>query len=222
MVAGLRGFTGDIEGALRDAELAEEQVRALCVRGDTPEADTLLIGVLMMRAQVTIMAGDLTLSARLVEEVRIHNQSSPAMAGRGLHTQTGDLALAKGRPADAIGHYARSLTAAEQHRDDSQIMFDLVAVVRCLAALGRTSTALKVLGVARAQATQVFGTTLMVDMGVGQDATESLLAEGGTHAHELIVKAAHTPPAERGMLVRQLLAQVGLGKDVPALGHGPR
>ncbi|HLY50601.1 MAG TPA: NB-ARC domain-containing protein [Solirubrobacteraceae bacterium] len=114
-----------------------------------------LAGALVTETQALVASGDLELAARRLDEASRVAESVNAAALRYIDTQLGDLAMARGVPADALEPYARSLETAERAGDALQVFFDLLGIANALAALGRDEDAVQVHALARSQADDV-------------------------------------------------------------------
>jgi len=68
-----------------------------------------------------------------------------------------DLAMVRGRPDEALGHYVASLRAAQERDNQLQIMFDLLGTAVTLAALHRDADALELVGIVRAAVAEFGG-----------------------------------------------------------------
>ena len=142
-------FRGEHEAAVRDAE--ELVVTA---SGLGPAA---LSGALLLSAQAHLFAGDLDCAAQQLAEAERIGAPADASAIRAAATLHGDLAMAWGRPRDALDHYAQSLEAAESRKDRAQVMFDLLGVALALATLHEDEGALEVVGLAAAEGADMSG-----------------------------------------------------------------
>jgi len=142
-------FRGEHETGVRDSERSTELARGL-----GPAA---LSGALMFAAQAHLFAGELDRAAeRLAESERV---GAPVDANLlwSVETAHGDLAVATGRPHDALEHYAHSLEAAQARKDGLQVLFDLLGIATAFAVLRDDAAALEVAGLAEAQGVDVSG-----------------------------------------------------------------
>ncbi len=147
-------FAGRLEPGLADHREATRLARKL---------DPVALGtMLVFEAQAMIAVGDLAAAASLLDEGRRVGEPVQSLGMRGIDTMEGDLAMAAGRPADALEPYARSLEGAQESNDPLQILFDLRGMANALGALERDEECLEVLGLADMQAQEVGGKT---DMG---------------------------------------------------------
>jgi tetratricopeptide (TPR) repeat protein len=113
-----------------------------------------LAGALMFEAQALTAARSLDDAAARLEEART-TAPVDANATYYLNTFFGDLAIADGRPADALEPYARSMEQAFADGNLMQTMLDLVGVAEALAALGHDAESLEVAGMAESQAAEI-------------------------------------------------------------------
>jgi tetratricopeptide (TPR) repeat protein len=86
-------------------------------------------------------AGDLPRAERLVREARAVLAAAGREEGFTVADAAGTLALAQGRPADALEHYRRAVTVHDGHADRLFRAEDAVMVAACLAYLGETDAA---------------------------------------------------------------------------------
>jgi hypothetical protein len=112
-----------------------------------------------MEGQAMLAIEDVPAATALLAEARRVGEPVQAAGLRAIDTVEGDLAMATGRPADALEPYARSLEGAQRRDDPLQILFDLRGVANALGALGRDEEAVEVLGLADMQAEDVGGKT---------------------------------------------------------------
>jgi len=144
-------FAGRLEPAVADHREATRLARRL-----TPVA---LATTLVMEGQAMLAIEDVPAATALLAEARRVGEPVQAAGLRAIDTVEGDLAMATGRPADALEPYARSLEGAQRRDDPLQILFDLRGVANALGALGRDEEAVEVLGLADMQAEDVGGKT---------------------------------------------------------------
>jgi tetratricopeptide (TPR) repeat protein len=142
-------FSGQPEQALSDHREVTAAVRKL--------DQARLAGALIAEAQALIAAGHLDEAEERLEEVRMVGESVNATALRYLETEQGDLAMARGRPTDALEPYARSLEKAQARGDELQVLFDLRGMANVLGALKRDEEAIEVVGLAERQALDIGG-----------------------------------------------------------------
>jgi len=146
-----RSFGGQAEAALADNRAASRLARDI--------DDPLLCAALGFEAQALIAVGELDEASRVLDELREVGERSSASTLWAIDTQLGDLAMAAGRPEEALEPYARSLETAEVRGDRLQVLFDLRGMANALAQLGRDEDALEVLGLADEQAVEMGGST---------------------------------------------------------------
>jgi hypothetical protein len=142
-------FTGDAEAGALECREATRLARAL--------GAPFLADALVMETQALAALGALDEAERALEEARRVGESANASALRYIDTQLADLAVARGRPADALEPYARSLESAEARGDGLQVYFDLVGMASALAALDRDEDALEANALARSQVEDLGG-----------------------------------------------------------------
>jgi predicted ATPase len=106
---------------------------------------------LMMETQALVASGALDEAERTLDETRRVGECAHASVLRYVDTQLGDLAMARGTPADALEPYARSLESAEARGDHLQVFFDLAGMAAALGALESDDAALEVNALARSQ-----------------------------------------------------------------------
>jgi hypothetical protein len=140
----------------------------------------MLANALAMEVQTLIATGALDEAAEHLLQLRRLGDASDATFARWDDTQRADLAMARGRPGDALEPYARSLEQAEATGAGLQVVFDLRGMANALGALERDEDAAEVLGLAEAQAAQIGGGA--TDMAVhiqGDDPTNAALQRLG-------------------------------------------
>jgi len=167
MLAGLRSFTGDSSRAIRDVMTAVERARWM---GDAAWA-----GALAFETQVRLLAGD---AAGALAPHRLSLElgtRSDGWAAQIIDTQRGDLALAFGDFAGALRWYLRSLDFAVPRRDVAQVFFDLCSIADCLRFLGMFEQAAHVVGMARAQSAEMYGSETFADETLARDGTLAAL-----------------------------------------------
>jgi predicted ATPase/class 3 adenylate cyclase len=163
----VHAFSGRTEPALHDHQRAADLARRL------GEAE--LASALLLEAQALIAHGALEeAEGRLAEAERV-GIAADAWALTHTDTVRGDLAMAAGRPENALGPYAQSLENAQIRGDQLQVLFDLRGIALALAALARDEEALEVHGLAEIEATELAGS---------QDAGQHLLGNLEHHAAE--------------------------------------
>jgi hypothetical protein len=139
------------EGRLENGVRENEQATA-CAREAGPVATAY---ALCLEAQAQIAAGALERGAeRLAEAERVGGPPDVKLLWH-VDSIHGDLAMKAGRVHEALGHYARSLIAAESRGDDLQLLFDLEGLANALAALERDRDAVEVFGLAEALTAQM-------------------------------------------------------------------
>lgn len=184
-------FRGDHEASVRDSQEA-----TTVARGIGPAA---LSGALMFEAQARLYAGELDLAAQRLEQAEHVGAPVDAKLLWSIETINGDLAMSSGRPQEALGHYARSLEAAQARGDGLQVLFDLLGVATAFAVLREDADALEVVGLAKAQGVEVGGpSALTVAHLMGRD---SLVAAeervGPARALELTARGHAVPAGTR-------------------------
>jgi tetratricopeptide (TPR) repeat protein len=180
-----RGFAymraGNSQAAVRDCERASALAREL-----GPAA---VCGTLVFEAQARMAAGELDRAAELLAEGGEIGAPVDAQMLQGPDALEADLALLRGRPRDALEHYARSVESAQTRTDFLQVWFDLCGIACALALAGEDTEALEVVGLA-----------------------ESLAREGGAHA-----PAGGNPAREHVVAAEQRLGPQKIG-ELKALG----
>ena len=145
------------EAAVRVSEHATALARGL--------GPALHSGVLMMEAQARLFAGDLDRATQqFAEAERLGEPVDAAWLG-GRETSRADLAVASGRPEEALEHYALSLEAALVSGNSFQIFTDLTGLAYALASAGHDVAALEVAGLASAQGAEVGASSLNIMSG---------------------------------------------------------
>ncbi|HEY2770260.1 MAG TPA: AAA family ATPase [Solirubrobacteraceae bacterium] len=147
--AGAYAAARRIDEAVRDNRSAVEWA------GEQGPAN--VAGALMMLVQTLIMAGRLGEAAERLEEAARVGLAADASMMRYLDTQEADLAMARGRPEDAVEPYARSLEGAAARGDVFQVLFDLRGMANALGALERDEDTIEVLGLAEALSVELGG-----------------------------------------------------------------
>jgi class 3 adenylate cyclase/predicted ATPase len=140
-------FAGQAEAGV---EACREAVRLARELDPLPLADALI-----NETQALVAAGDLDQAAQTLEQARRAGEAVNAAVLRYFDTQLGDLAVARGRPAEALEPYARSLESAERRGDALQVFWDLAGVANALGALARDEDAVEVHALARSQAEDI-------------------------------------------------------------------
>jgi predicted ATPase/class 3 adenylate cyclase len=210
-----RGFADE---AYRDAPDAKTRANALLMRGlsnlfgrhgadavrDHAEATALarelhdepafLSSALVFEAQALIFAGSPEEAAARLDEARAVGSAADANVLHTLDTQIGDLAVANGRPADALEPYARSLEQALADGDMMQIRNDLFSVAATLAALRHDTEALEVAGIGESHCTEIGA---VPDPLSAEDLAALEHRIGPTSAAEHKQRGRATNPAER-------------------------
>ena len=133
-----------------------------------------LVDALLNETQALVAAGELDQAAETLEEFRRTGEALNAASLRFLDTQLGDLAMARGRPAEALEPYARSLETAERRGDALQVFFDLAGMANALGALARDEDAVEVHALARSQAEDIGHSVLQLG--------EHLLGDAWVHS----------------------------------------
>jgi predicted ATPase/class 3 adenylate cyclase len=142
----LRGISNVFGG--HAAEAVKDHAEATALARELHDDPALLAGALVLEAQALINARSLDEAAARLDEAREVGSPVGANVLYYLDTDMGDLALADGRPADALESYARSLEQALADGSMMQIYSDLFAVAEALAALGHDGESLEVAGMA--------------------------------------------------------------------------
>jgi predicted ATPase/class 3 adenylate cyclase len=145
----LQTFRGEYEAAVRDSEHSAEIASGL-----GPAA---LSGALLFAAQAHLYAGELDRAAEQLAEAERIGAPVEASKIRCADSARGDLAMASGRPHEALAHYANSLEAAQARGDALQVLFDLLGIATAFATLGDDAEALEVAGLASAQGVDMSG-----------------------------------------------------------------
>jgi DNA-binding SARP family transcriptional activator/predicted ATPase len=143
-------YGGRISEGVRDHARVTEMARE---QADDP---ALLAGALTYEAQALIEAGRLAEAATRLDEARLVGTPVDAHILRFLDSHLGDLAIADGRPADALEPYARSLESHFADGASAQVGIDMFGVAEALASLGHVAESLEVAGAAA---------SLMVEVG---------------------------------------------------------
>jgi predicted ATPase/class 3 adenylate cyclase len=208
-------FCGQDEAAVRDSEQAAAIAHEL-----GPAA---LSGALLFAAQAHLYAGDLDRAAeRLAEAERI---GAPVEASkiRCADTLRGDLAMASGRPQEALEHYACSLESAQAREDELQVLFDLLGTATAHAALREDAAALEVSGLAAAQSADMSGPAArMASHLMGEEALLAAEARAGpARAAELKDRGRAVPAGSRVTRACQLARarHARGGPDAPGRAH---
>jgi predicted ATPase len=142
-------FRRDSEASVRDTEQS-----VVVAHGVGPAA---VCGALMFEAQARLYAGELDRAAERLEQAEHVGAAVDATMLWRIDTLYGDLAMSSGRTQEALGHYARSLEAAQARGDGLQVLFDLLGVAVALAVLREDTDALEVAGLAKAHGVEVGG-----------------------------------------------------------------
>jgi predicted ATPase len=149
----LRGMSNEYEGQV--AEAIRDHAEAAALARQLNNDPAFLAGALAHEAQPFITARLFDEAAARLDEARAVGSPVDALALYELDTQIGDLALADGRPADALEPYARSLEQALADGFMVQIVIDLSGVADALAALGHETESLEIAGMAESLATEI-------------------------------------------------------------------
>jgi tetratricopeptide (TPR) repeat protein len=187
----LRGLSSHFAGYTAEALTDHAEATALAREVNDP---VLLACALASEAQALTGARLLDEAAARLDEARMVGSPVDANLLYYEHTAIGDLALANGRPADALEPYARSLEQALGDGMLDQISVDLFTVAEALAALGHDAEALEVAGMADSQEAEI-GTSMGPPCCDHLAALEQRL--GPTRTAELKRRARATGPAER-------------------------
>jgi hypothetical protein len=119
----------------------------------------------MMEAQARLFAGDLDRATQQFADAERLGEPVDAAWLRGRETSRADLAVASGRPEEALEHYALSLEAALVSGNSFQIFTDLTGLAYALASAGHDVAALEVAGLASAQGAEVGASSLNIMSG---------------------------------------------------------
>jgi tetratricopeptide (TPR) repeat protein len=150
----MRGLSNLFGG--HTAEAVSDHAAATALARELHEEEpAFLSSALAFEAQALIFAGSLEEAAARLAEARTVGSRADAHVLHILDTQIGDLALADGRPADALEPYARSLELALADGDMMQIRNDLFSVAVTIAALGHEAESLEVVGMAESHCTEI-------------------------------------------------------------------
>jgi tetratricopeptide (TPR) repeat protein len=187
----LHTFRGEYEAAVLDSEHSAEIARGL-----GPAA---LSGALLFVAQAHLYAGDLDRAAEQLAEAERIGAPAEASKIRCADTARGDLAMASGRPHEALEHYANSLEAAQALGDALQVLFDLLGTATAFATLGDDAEALEVAGLALAQGVDMSGPAARtVSHLLGADALVGVEERAGpARAAELKARGQGVPAGSR-------------------------
>ena len=188
----LRGVSNLFGG--HPAEAVKDHAEATALARELQDDPALLAAALVFEAQALITAGSLDEAAARLDESRAVGSPVDAYALYGLDTSLGDLAIADGRPGDALEPYARSLEQALAEGILTQIMWDLFGVAEALAALGHDAESLEVAGMAESHSAEIGAASdpLFVEH---LAALEKRL--GSARAAELKQRGRATGPADR-------------------------
>jgi len=190
-------FSDELAAGVRDSE----QATALAPRSDA----AFFSGVLAIEAQARLFAGDVDGAARLDAEAERIGAPVDTQVLLFRDTYDGDLAMRTGRPHDALEHFARSLEAA-QSLGNRQVLLDLRAAAHALAELGEDADALEMVGLAEAQAADMFGAEAAPTLGLPGPyhlvAAEARV--GAAAAAELKARGRAVPPGGRIVRACQL------------------
>jgi class 3 adenylate cyclase/predicted ATPase len=170
-----------------------------------------LANALVMQTQALVASGALDEAEQTLEEARRVGEPVDSSALVYVDTQLGDLAVARGRPADALEPYARSLESAEARGDGLQVYFDLEGMAIALAALDRDEDALEVKALARSQVEDLGGRAAEI---LGHFLGESWIEQAAERLGPEGVAAAeargHAVPAGQRVARACALARVGI------------
>jgi predicted ATPase/class 3 adenylate cyclase len=171
-----RAFVLEFSGHSAEALRVRRRITAL-VR---ERGGAMLANALAMEVQTLIATGALDEAAEHLLQLRRLGDASDATFARWDDTQRADLAMARGRPGDALEPYARSLEQAEATGAGLQVVFDLRGMANALGALERDEDAAEVLGLAEAQAAQIGGGATDIAVHIqGDDPTNAALQRLG-------------------------------------------
>jgi tetratricopeptide (TPR) repeat protein len=180
-------FAGDAETGLK----YHLQATAVALRLDPAT----LAGALCLQAQAQLSGGDLDgAEETLAESLRI---GAPVDAN--YLWKRGDLAMARGRPEEALEHYVSSIAAAHQRHNQLQIMFDLAGAAMSLASLRRDADALELVGMLRAEVFELGGVEVELIGHVlgGEEIAAAKQRQGSAATAEHLARGRSVPAAER-------------------------
>jgi predicted ATPase/class 3 adenylate cyclase len=148
----LRGVSNEYLGHPAEAVKDHAEATALARHLNDP---AFLAGALAHEAEALITFRSLDEAAVRLDEARTVGVPVDAYALYFLDTDIGDLAIADGRPADALEPCARSLEQALADGFMLQIVIDVRSVAEALAALGHDVESLEVAGMAESLAAEI-------------------------------------------------------------------
>lgn len=188
----LRGL-GNMFGG-HTSEAVKDQAEATALARELHDDPAFLAGALAFEAQALINARSLDQAAVRLDEARTAGSPADANILYYLDTYIGDLALADGRPADALEPYACSLEQALADGNMMSITSDLLGVAEALAALGHDGESLEVAGM-----TESYYTEIGMSSDTLYDEHLAALAQriGPARAAELKQRGRAVDPAER-------------------------
>jgi predicted ATPase len=188
----LRGLSNFFGG--RVSEAVKDHAEATALARQPHDDPAFLSGALVLEAQALTGARSLDEAAARLDEARTVGAPADANILYSLDSDMGDLALADGRPADALEPYARSLEHALADSNMMQIRNDLFSVAEVLAALGREPESLEVAGMAESHCIEI-GASLDTIYDQHLAALEQRI--GPATAAELKQRGRAANPAER-------------------------
>jgi predicted ATPase/class 3 adenylate cyclase len=187
----MRGICNVFGGHVADG--VKDHIEATILARAQADEPALLAYTLGYEAQALIVARRLDEAAARLDEARTVGSPVDANALRDLDSLLGDLALADGRPADALEPKARSLETAFADGDSGQAGIDLINMVEVLAALGEDEETLEVMGTA-----------------------ESLMAEIGSNPTHVLSRLTFLTDIEHRIGSARAAELKELGRAVPA------
>jgi predicted ATPase/class 3 adenylate cyclase len=137
------------------AEAVKDHAEATALARQLHDDPAFLAGALIFEAQALIWARSLDEANARIDEARTVGSPVDAFALYALNTTSGDLAIADGRPGDALEPFARSLEQALAGGNLRQITWDLFGIAEALAALGYDVESMEVAGMAERQAAEI-------------------------------------------------------------------
>jgi hypothetical protein len=149
----MRGLSNFFAG--HGAEAVTDHAEATALARELHDDPAFLAGSLVCEAQALMGVRSLDDAAAQLDEARAAGSPVDATALYYLDTFIGDLALADGRPADAVEPYARSLERSSADGHMMQIRNDLWSVAEALAALGHDTESLEVAGMAESHCAEI-------------------------------------------------------------------
>jgi predicted ATPase/class 3 adenylate cyclase len=164
-----------------------------------------LCGVLMIKAQAHLFAGELDVVAGIVDEAERVGAPVDANFRWRRHTVAGDLAVRAGRPREALEHYARSIEEAEIRGNQLQVLFDLIGGAVALVGIGSDAEAVELAAIADQLVSEMGGPEAVGVHLLGADeVTEAAERLGPDVTAEVRARGRAVPAAARGARACQL------------------